>query len=160
MSTGFEKLKADTQLQNHWIRRLVATVIDGVITGIVGWVLSLPFLITRILNGYVFFFVWGVVWFVYASFTESSLGSTIGKQVVNLKVRTVEGEIPTIDVAFIRNVSKVFMPLYLLDVVAGLATPGEPTQKYTDRIAGTVVISVTPPTAPSVTTPAGFSPLS
>jgi hypothetical protein len=32
-----------------------------------------------------------------------------------------------------------------------LATPGEPTQKYTDRIAGTIVVSVVATTAASVT---------
>jgi uncharacterized RDD family membrane protein YckC len=153
MSTGFEKLKTDTQLQNHWIRRFIAMVIDAVITGLVGWVLSIPFLLTGILDGLAFFLVWGIVWFVYASFTESSLGWTIGKQVVNLKVRTVEGKIPSMDTALIRNISKVFWPLYLLDVIVGLATRGEPTQKYTDRIAGTVVVYVgsTIPTGSTIT---------
>jgi uncharacterized RDD family membrane protein YckC len=153
MSTGFEKLRSDTQLQNHWIRRFIAMVIDAVITGLVGWVLSIPFLLTGILDGLAFFLVWGIVWFVYASFTESSLGWTIGKQVVSLKVRTVEGKIPSMDTALIRNISKVFWPLYLLDVIVGLATPGEPTQKYTDRIAGTVVVYVgaTIPTGSTIT---------
>jgi uncharacterized RDD family membrane protein YckC len=151
MSTGFEKLRTDTQLQNHWIRRFVAMVIDAVITAIVGWVLSIPLILTGTLDGFAFFIVWGVVWFAYASFTESSLGWTIGKQVVNLKVRTVEGEIPSMDVALIRNISKVFWLLYLLDAIVGLATPGEPTQKYTDRIAGTVVVYVGSKTSPSTT---------
>jgi uncharacterized RDD family membrane protein YckC len=159
MSTGFEKLRTDAQLQNHWLRRLVATVIDAVITGIVGWVLSIPFLITRIFDGFEFFFVWGVVWFIYASFTESSLGWTIGKQAVNLKVRTEKGRIPTMDVALIRNISKVFWPLYLLDVIVGLATPGEPTQKYTDRIAGTVVVYMGSSISTRPTAPTGFSSL-
>jgi uncharacterized RDD family membrane protein YckC len=157
MSTGFEKLRTDTQLQNHWIRRFIAMVIDAVITGIAGWILSLPFLITGIAGGFAFFFVWGVIWFIYASFAESSMGLTIGKQVVNLKVRTVDGKIPTMDVAFIRNVSKVFWLLYLLDVIVGLATPGEPTQKYTDRIAGTIVVSTTPTTATSAIAAPSFT---
>jgi len=159
MSTGFEKLRTDTQLQNHWMRRFVAMVIDAIITGIVGWLFSLPLLITGIPWEIAFLFVWGVIWFIYASFAESSLGWTIGKQMVNLKVRTVEGEIPSLDIAFIRNVSKVFCLLYLLDAIVGLATPGEPTQKYTDRIAGTVVISVARPTATDVTATPSFSPI-
>jgi hypothetical protein len=77
--------------------------------------------------------------------------------VVNLKVRTVDGKIPTMDVAFIRNVSKVFWLLYLLDVIVGLATPGEPTQKYTDRIAGTIVVSITPTTATSAIAAPSFT---
>ena len=157
MSTGFEKLRTDTQLQNHWIRRFIATVIDAIIAGIAGWILtwilSIPFWITGTSWdwGFASFLIWGVIWFLYASFTESSMGWSIGKQVVSLKVRTVDGRIPTIDVALIRNVSKVFWPLYLLDVIVGLVTPGEPTQKYTDRIAGTIVVSVIPTTATSAT---------
>ena len=163
MPTGFENLRTDTQLQNHWIRRFIAMVIDAIITGIVGWILSwilfLPFLIIGTPWGFAFVFIWGVIWFVYASFAESSLGGTIGKQVVNLKVRMIDGRIPTMDVAFIRNISKIFWPLYLLDVIVGLATPGEPTQKYTDRIAGTIVVSVAPTTVTSATTTPSFTPI-
>lgn len=157
MSTGFEKLRNDTQLQNHWIRRFVAMVIDAIITGIVGWILSFPFWITGIFWSFASLFVWGIIWLIYASLTESSLGWTLGKQVVNLKVRTVDGRIPTMDVALIRNISKIFWLLYLLDVIVGLATPGDPTQKYTDRIAGTIVVSVPPPTATSITTTPSFT---
>ena len=165
MSTGFEKLRTDTQLQNHWMRRLIAAVIDALIAGIVSWIftliLSLPFWIAGIPWGWgvTSSIIGGVIWFLYASLTESSMGWTMGKQVVNLKVRTVEGRIPTLDVALIRNISKAFWPLYLLDVIVGLATLGEPTQKYTDRIAGTIVVSVTPTTATSVTTTPSFTPI-
>ena len=165
MSTGLEKLRTDTQLQNHWIRRFIAMVIDAIIAGIAGWILtwilSIPFWIIGISWGWGFasFLIWGVIWFLYASFTESSMGWSIGKQVVSLKVRTVDGRIPTIDVALIRNVSKVVWPLYLLDVIVGLVTPGEPTQKYTDRIAGTIVVSVISTAATSATTTPSFSPI-
>ncbi|MFQ6086778.1 MAG: RDD family protein [Candidatus Bathyarchaeia archaeon] len=165
MSTGLEKLRTDTQLQNHWIRRFIAMIIDAIIAGIAVWILtlilSLPFLIIGVPWGWGFtsFLIWGVIWFLYASFAESSMGWTIGKQVVNLKVKTVEDRIPTIDVTFIRNISKIFWLLYLLDVIVGLATPGDPTQKYTDRIAGTIVVSVAPTTATSVTTTPGFTPV-
>lgn len=167
MSTGFEKLRTDTDLQNHWMRRFVAMVIDAVIVGIAGWIvmliLSLPFWAVGVPWGwgwgFASFLIWGVIWVLYASFSESSMGWTIGKQVVNLRVRTVEGRIPTIDIVFIRNISKVFWPLYLLDVIVGLATPGEPTQKYTDRIAGTIVASVLSAAIPTATATPGFTPI-
>lgn len=165
MTTGFEKLTTDTQLQNHWIRRFIATVFDAIITGIAGWILawilSIPFWITGIDWGWGFasFLIWGVIWFFYASFSESSMGWTIGKQVVNLKVRTVDGRIPAMDIAFIRNISKVLWLLYLLDVIVGLATSGEPSQKYTDRVAGTIVVSVAPTTAISAVATPSFSPI-
>ncbi|NIV44847.1 hypothetical protein GWN49_08260 [Candidatus Bathyarchaeota archaeon] len=158
MSTGFERLRTDTQLQNHWIRRFIAMVIDAIIAGIAGWILtliiSLPFSLIGVPWGWGFasFIVGGVIWFLYASFSESSMGWTLGKQVVNLKVRTVAGRIPAMDVAFVRNISKIFWPLYFLDIVIGLATPGEPTQKYTDRIAGTIVVSVVATTVTNVST--------
>ncbi len=164
MSTGFEKLRTDTELQNHWIRRFIAMVFDAIIAGIAAWILTWilsPFWIVGMPWGWGFasFLIWGVIWFLYASFTESSMGWTIGKQVVNLKVRTTDGRIPAIDVAFIRNISKVFLPLYLLDVIVGLATPGDPTQKYADRIAGTIVFSVATTTAISTTATPSFTPI-
>jgi len=43
--------------------------------------------------------------------------------------------------AFIRNISKIYWIIVLIDTVIGLATPGDPHQKVTDRIAGTTVVS-------------------
>jgi len=43
--------------------------------------------------------------------------------------------------AFIRNISKIYWIIVLIDTVIGLATIGDPHQKLTDRIAGTIVVS-------------------
>ena len=148
MSTAFGKIGADRQLQDHWIRRLIAAIIDGAIMWIVSWIISWILLFPLILSGTIFFtgfafpFLSGILWMFYAAFTESGLG-TIGKQVVHLKVTTMDGKTPSLDRTFIRNISKLHPLFWLLDVVVGMATPGDPYQKYSDRFAGTTVVSAT-----------------
>jgi uncharacterized RDD family membrane protein YckC len=47
----------------------------------------------------------------------------------------------TLDKSFIRNISKIYWLLLLLDWIVALVTPGaDRRQKYTDRIAGTTVV--------------------
>jgi len=100
----------------------------------------------------------GILWLLYGGFMESSRGSTFGKQFMNLKVTTSDGKPVTFDRVLIRNVSKIYPLFWLLDVIIGMATPGDMHQKYTDRIAGTTVTSTTAggmilPTPPSPPTP-------
>lgn len=171
MSTAFEKIGTDRQLQDHWVRRLIATIIDGIIVSIlvaILWaIITLPLLATGTFVSPWYFnwlalpsFIIGLLWLLYASFMESAQGSTFGKQIMNLKVTTADGRIPTFAIALTRNVSKIYFLLLLLDVVIGMATAGDPHQKYTDRIAGTTLVSTiarslivpmppSPPTPPS-----------
>jgi len=80
---------------------------------------------------------------------------------MNLKVTTTDDKIPTFALALIRNVSKIYSLLWLLDVIIGMATVGDPHQKYTDRIAATTVVSTiakgmivpTPSSQPGSATP-------
>lgn len=96
---------------------------------------------------------------------ESTRGATFGKQIMNLKVTTTDGKTPTFTLALIRNVSKVYWLLWLLDAIIGMATVGDPHQKYTDRIAGTTVVSTitrglivpTPPSPPTPPPPPTFN---
>ena len=164
MSTGFEKIGSDTHLQNHWIRRLIAFIIDSIIvaigTFIIAAIILVPFLITAAITGlpwYLFnplafpFFA-GILSILYFALLESWYGWTFGKRIMSLEVEKVDGQTPPLGTAFIRNVSKIYWVLVLLDVIVGLATPGDPHQKVTDRIAGTTVTSTTdssPPLPPS-----------
>jgi len=81
---------------------------------------------------------------------------------VSLKVTTMEGNVPGLDRTLIRDISKIHGLLWLLDVIIGMATVGDPHQKVSDRFAGTTVVSTTtggtlilapsspvPPTPPS-----------
>jgi uncharacterized RDD family membrane protein YckC len=88
---------------------------------------------------------------------ESTQGTTIGKQIMYLRVTTVDGKLPTLDRTLIRDISKIHELLWLIDTLIGMATMGDPHQKYSDRFAGTTVASTigrgliltTPPSAPA-----------
>ena len=83
----------------------------------------------------------GILFVLYAALLESMWGATIGKQIMNLKVTTMDGRLPTLDRTLIRSVSKIYPLLFLIDIVVGMATIGDPHQKISDRFAGTTVVS-------------------
>ncbi len=127
-------------MQEHWIRRFIALVIDWVILFVVIFVISIfvP-VFSWALPLWVFFT--SLVWWVYSFILEGSIGGTIGKKLVSLHVVAIDG---TMDLsrALIRNVSKIFSPLVLVDLLVGMATEGDPRQRYLDRIARTTVTRI------------------
>jgi uncharacterized RDD family membrane protein YckC len=152
MSTGFERIGSDSQLQDHWIRRLVAFIIDSVIVGVFTLIITaiiwIPFILMTVTTGlpwdrfnpFSFPFFAGLTSVLYFTLLETYYGSTFGKKIMNLKTRKLDGRKPPLDSAFIRNISKIYWVLVLIDTVIGLATSGDPHQKVTDRIAGTIVV--------------------
>ena len=153
MSTGFEKIGSDAQLQNHWIRRLVAFIIDSIIAWIgvmiIMAIIFIPFTIAGgdwpwfAFNPFVSPLFAGILSVLYFALLESVYGWTFGKRIMNLETMKTDGQKPPLDAAFIRNISKIYWIIVLLDVIIGLATPGDPNQKMTDRLAGTTVASAT-----------------
>lgn len=155
MSTGFERIGSDSQLQDHWIRRLVAFIIDSVIVGVFTLVIAaiiwIPFILMAVATGlpwylfnpFSFPFFAGIISVLYFALLETYDGSTFGKKIMNLKTRKLDGQKPALDSAFIRNISKIYWVLVLIDTLIGLATSGDPHQKVTDRIAGTIVVPTT-----------------
>lgn len=145
--SAFEKITADRQLQDHWLRRLVAGIIDSLIIGLIAWIISLIVALPAILQGVPFTgasdLLRGVLLFLYGAFMESTSGATIGKQIMRLKVTTTQGALPSLDKAFIRNISKIHGILLLIDILIGMATVGDPHQKYSDRWVRTTVTSTT-----------------
>lgn len=149
---ALERIGYDVNLQEHWIRRIIAIVIDSIIVGIGAWILTailfLPFLIplnwpfiwSAPRSWLQFPFVMGPIYILYFTLAETGYGYTIGKMIMGLRVVTVGDGVLTLDKAFIRNISKIFWVLLILDVIGGIATRGDPRQKYSDRIAGTTVI--------------------
>jgi uncharacterized RDD family membrane protein YckC len=148
----------------HWLLRLIAFIIDSVILGIIAFILVLflvvPFLFVGAFAG--FYAAWGYVLVVpfaigilsvlYFLVLEVSWGGTIGKRILGLQVQTVKGGRTTYSQSFIRNISKIFWVFLLLDWLIGVLTPGDKRQKYSDRMAGTIVVqasqafaSITPP---------------
>jgi uncharacterized RDD family membrane protein YckC len=82
---------------------------------------------------------------LYFVFMDTSYDGTLGKRILGLQVQMSNGSKVMVDKAFIRNVSKIFWLFLLLDWILGIAIPGsDQRQKYTDRIAGTTVVSGKP----------------
>ena len=133
---------------NHWILRLIAFIIDSIIILIPTYIIYFIIILAVPLSwGFILLlpFLLGILEVLYFVFMEVSSGSTIGKKVLGLQVQTVDGSRITYDKAFIRDISKIFWLLLLIDWILGVAIPGrDHRQKYTDRIAGTTVVSIKP----------------
>ena len=146
--TVIERFETDTDLQEHWVKRLIAYIIDSVIVGVLAAIflgitlfplaITNPASLFNILN---FPFAMGLLYILYFPVAETMYGATLGKHMLGLKVVTKTGGRPSFEKAFIRNVSKIHQVLLLLDLVGGLITSTEFHQKYTDRIANTKVVS-------------------
>lgn len=160
MSTGFERIGSDSQLQDHWIKRLVAFIIDSIIVGIgtltIAAIIAIPLIVMAaatglpwfVFNPFAFPLFVGILSVLYFALLESLYGWTFGKKIMNLKTIKLGGQKPPLDAAFIRNISKIYWILALIDVIIGLATPGDPKQKVSDRMASTTVVLTTAPSSP------------
>ena len=141
------RFETDSNLQEHWIKRVIAYIIDSIIVGVAavlfGITLSPVFIANpaSLFNLFGFPFAMGLLYILYFPIAETIYGATIGKNILGLKVVTKAGGRPSFEKSFIRNVSKIHQVLLLLDVIGGLITSTELHQKYTDRIANTTVVS-------------------
>ena len=145
--TAAEKIGQDRFLQEHWIKRIIAIVIDSIIVGIATTiVLAIVFFPLFLANPFAFFnwlsfpFAMGLIYVLYFAIAESSYGYTIGKTIVGLKVVAADGKRPRLENAFIRNISKIHVLLLILDLIGGFFTSKDPHQKYSDQIARTTVV--------------------
>lgn len=145
--TVVKRFENDPHLQEYWIRRAIAYVIDYLTVAVVSSILFLatlfPFVIaspTVFFNIFSFPFVIGLLSVFYFTFAEAMYGVTFGKRFLNLRVVTKTGEKPSFEKALIRNISKVHGVLLFLDLIGGLLTSTEFHQKYSDRIANTAVV--------------------
>ncbi len=59
----------------------------------------------------------------------------------------INGGKVTFDKSFIRNISKIYWLFLFLDWLIGIVTAGTKRQKYTDRMAGTIVVQTKQPFA-------------
>jgi uncharacterized RDD family membrane protein YckC len=155
--TGLELLRDDKTVQNHWARRLIAIIIDSIIVSVVlviiAALVAIPFLIgfgfpTTISTLPAWWAGWwafwfggaiGLVLFVYFFLAEGLYGRTIGKEIMGLRVERVDGKPLDFRSSLVRNISKIYWVLLLLDVLIGLGMHGEMSQKWSDRFIGTKV---------------------
>ncbi len=148
--SGVDALMKESQAQQYWVKRLIALIVDGIIIGIVAliiWGLAAgSFFLFGGGFGFfgaffgVFALVLGILLILYFPLMETSSGATLGKKVLGLKVVSKTGSNPTFVEAFVRNVSKIYWLLLLLDVIVGLAITKGYQQKYSDHIMGTSVV--------------------
>jgi uncharacterized RDD family membrane protein YckC len=151
--SGIDALMKDSGAQGYWLKRLIALIIDGIIIGIVVVVIFALVAVIVALPAYfvsgaaplnVLFggttFAVGILLILYFPIAEVARGATIGKSVMSLKVVGKNGGNPTFLEAFVRNISKIYWLLLLLDVIVGLATQKGYQQKFSDHIMGTSVV--------------------
>ncbi|UCE91997.1 MAG: RDD family protein [Methanobacteriota archaeon] len=137
MPTGFDYIGRDKALQEHWLKRLVAIVIDSILVYI-------PILALSSIIGGHYVNAWllsGIALFLYSSLFDSAVGGTVGKMAMRLKSVPMVGRM-TMTRSLMRNVSKVFALVLLLDWIIGMAVETrDPRQKWTDQLAHTSVIA-------------------
>ncbi len=151
--SGISTLTKDVTAQEYWVKRLFAYVIDAIVVyatiGIVVAATVLPaFLAGVFVPGYsppvslfgTFFGTFaGVLFLLYFTLAEATYGKTLGKRIMGLKVTTTSGGMPSLGTSLLRNISKIYWVLLLLDVILGLALEPGYTKKFSDRYLGTSV---------------------
>src|SRR3989304_6070735 len=146
MVSGLNIIGSNKALQDHWIKRIVAFIIDAIIVWVVSVVLMILILFaTWTTAGFGGLFLGlgavmvGLVGILYWVLQEGVWGATIGKKAMRLQVVGTTGPVDVAK-ATSRNISKFHLVLLLIDWVAGVAMEGDPRQKITDRLAGTTVV--------------------
>jgi uncharacterized RDD family membrane protein YckC len=136
MPTGFDYIGQDKALQQHWLKRFVAILLDAIIV----YVPTVVF-ISVIGGRYVSAgLLSGVFLFLYSGLFDFAIGGTVGKLLMRMKAVSMKGSL-TFSQALMRNATKVFAPLLLIDWVIGMAVDThDPRQKWTDQLAHTSVI--------------------
>jgi len=154
MPTAVDVMDSDMQVREHWVKRVLAGITDGILTLLMAGVLLIPLIIMAKLGIFVWYyniveaFMWGLIYWLYSAGMEARHGATIGKHLFGLKVTALQGEM-TGEKATIRNLSKMHVVFFIFDIIAGAVSEGDPKQRYMDRVAGTTVITTHPaPTTP------------
>ena len=140
MPTPIEQVQRDENLQDYWIRRSLAALIDIVLILAPVYILSWMFMI----GGGGFWYVGGLIsgfaWFIYSALLETASGTTIGKALFEMKVVAVSGRVDTAK-TLVRNITKLFALFFILDLFLGMILEGgDPRQRYSERVAGTLVV--------------------
>jgi len=139
MHTGFDLLSGSKQLQIHWMKRVLAGMID---LAIVVAPISLCFVTQESPDIILAGLLSGLGYFLYSTLLEGLFGQTWGKRLLGLSVVT-EGHSHSLVHAAIRSVPKFFWYIFLpFDVLAGMAMEGDPRQRFTDHVASTKVIAL------------------
>jgi uncharacterized RDD family membrane protein YckC/ribosomal protein S27AE len=149
MTSAADLIAKNSTLQDHWLRRLFAFVIDAVVVFLLASLVSLMLAPGSIFAvpalgrfdatfGLAFSFFLGIFFFLYFGLFEGLAGRTPGKALVGLKVIAASGHMDVVK-GSVRNLSKLWMVALVIDFIIGFVTSGDPRQRFLDRIAGTSV---------------------
>ncbi len=137
--SALEMIEHNKPLRKHWIARLIAAFIDFSVVMLVAGLIG--FFIVGGLNNFVIVtnMILAVFWVFYSAIMEYAFGFTLGKKVMHLRVQSLKGPL-YLWKTILRNISKVQIIVLVIDALVGMATVGDPRQKFLDRIAETTVI--------------------
>ena len=130
-------------------RRVLAIIVDGLVLGVVFWVMSMLFGETSTAGGTASAslgtlgtLILLIISFGYYALLEGYLGQTVGKMLLGIKVvREDNGEVPGFGAAAIRTVMRVIDVLpfaYLVGFIAVLFSGKN--QRLGDMLANTLVV--------------------
>lgn len=152
----FDRLTRDSGTQNHWVRRIIAYIIDAIIVGIILFVISfLSLLMTGLgsifssgsfafnaFNPFSYFAgLDALLFFLYFTLSDYMYQKTFGKSLMGLLVVTTDGSKLDFGKCLIRNISKAYFLLLLLDLIVGFFANAKPGQKFSDHLVNTAVVS-------------------
>lgn len=140
LPSALDLIGRNPALQEHWIRRFLAALIDGVIVAVIGLFFAIPLLVFN-WSWWLSPFFFGLIWFGYSLLLETLFGATLGKRLMALRVVALDGNLDLIH-ALIRNISKLYGLIFLIDLLIGAVTQGDPRQRAFDRLARTTVTRV------------------
>jgi uncharacterized RDD family membrane protein YckC len=130
-------------------RRVLAIIVDGLLLGVLFWVMSMLFGSSSAGGGQVSasmtglpFVLYLLIVFAYFTLMEGYLGQTVGKMLLGIKViREDNGEVPGLKVAAIRTILRLIDVLpaaYLVGFIAVLISAKN--QRLGDMAANTLVV--------------------
>lgn len=123
--------------------RAVAVIVDAVVFLVIGYLVALA---TGSVTATGFelrggpAFLTFLLWFGYAIAMEATLGATMGKLLLGLRVVTVDGAPVGWQKAIVRNALRLVDGLLVYLVAAILVWRSPLRQRLGDRVAGTVVV--------------------
>ena len=140
MTIAFDQIQHDQALQDLWVKRVLAALVDAVLVFAPVYVTMGVFMMMGASLWYMGGFASGVIWFLYSFLFETAAGGSIGKLLFGMRVVSVEGKLEPIQL-LIRNATKLVAVLMVIDVfIAMITDANDPRQRLMDRIAGTTLV--------------------
>ncbi len=130
-------------MQNLWGQRFVALMVDIIILTLLMWILSaIIYPLIAAVGIFTVLNYWGLlaalIIIVYFTYMEGKSGSTLGKRLLKLRVKALEGNL-NYKKSFIRNISKILWVPIILDVILGFAL-GDSNDRFLDKVSRTFVV--------------------